>query len=354
MNPWIATTIILAATVVMLVVRRRTSGKANSGSTRRRSINEGEGGLNARNATLTGFRAASLPPSDSKRGPHRKHSGGRNHRPGAISDRKAGIALNDLPAQQRPLARFPERCRVDDPVAKRTAIGTIAARDRAWNADELGPHFIAGEPHRRIAVTAHIHEFKVRGKFRIGNGVSALQVETPGVFEARADAVLEEHVVGPFGLTRWPIGQEQRAERMIPGQTVLKSLHRPRAGQRGADETDPDRLERGGWQQGGGIAGPEAVTIARHDRESGDLRIADEVIDFATLVVGAAIIAAADLREGVGRPLLLGHSIGKVLRVGAQIEGAQRIAPDLPGCRGPTELVHEPFLLTRPEQRARR
>ena len=57
---------------------------------------------------------------------------------GAISDRKAGIALNDLLAQQRPLARFPERCRVDDPVAKRTAIGTIAARDRAWNADELG------------------------------------------------------------------------------------------------------------------------------------------------------------------------------------------------------------------------
>src|SRR5262245_31626713 len=272
----------------------------------------------------------------------------------AISDRKAGIPLNDLLAQQGPLARFPERCRVHDPVAKRTAIGTIAARDRAWNADELGPHFIAGEPHRRIAVTARIYECKVRGKFRIGNGMSALQVETPGGFEARADAVLEEHVVGPFRLTRWPIGQEQRTERMILAKAVLKRLHRPRAGQRGADETDPDRLELGGWQQGGGIAGPKAVTITRHDRESGDLRIANEVIDFATLVVGAAIIAAADLREGVGRPLLLGQSIGKVLRVGTQIEGTQRIAPDLPGCRGPTELVHEPLLLTGPKDRARR
>src|SRR5262249_2405599 len=90
-----------------------------------------------------------LIPFGPQAGPHRKHGGGRNHRPGAISDRKAGIALNDLLAQHRPLARFPERCRVDDPVAKRTAIGTIAARDRAWNADELGPHFIAGEPHRR-------------------------------------------------------------------------------------------------------------------------------------------------------------------------------------------------------------
>src|SRR4030095_1340390 len=228
----------------------------------------------------------------------RNLSGGRNHRPGAISDRKAGIALNDVLAQHRPLARFPERCRVDDPVAKRTAIGTIAARDRAWNADELGPHFLAGEPHRRIAVTAHIHEFKVRRKFRIGNGVSALQIETLGVFEARADAVLEEHVVGPFGLTRWPIGQEQRTERMIFAKTVLERLHRSRAGQRRADETDPDRLELGGWQESGGIAGPKTVTVARYDRESSDLRIADEVIDFATLVVCAAIVAAAGLREG--------------------------------------------------------
>jgi hypothetical protein len=134
---------------------------------------------------LDRFRAASVPPFGQQARSHREHGGGRNRRPRAISDRKAGIALNDLPAQQRPLSRFPERCRVYDPVAKRTAIGTIAARDRAWNADELGPHFIAGEPHRRIAVTAHVHEFKVRGKFRIGNGVSALQVETPGVFEMK-------------------------------------------------------------------------------------------------------------------------------------------------------------------------
>src|SRR5262245_66580233 len=109
----------------------------------------------------------------------------------------------------------------------------------------------------------------MRGKFRIGNGVRALQVETLRVFEARADAVLEEHVVGPFGLTRWPIGQEQRTKRMILAETVLKRLHRPRTDQRAADETDPDRLELAGWQYGGSIAGPEAVSIARHDRESG-------------------------------------------------------------------------------------
>src|SRR5437764_13943652 len=112
---------------------------------------------------------------------------------------------------------------------------------------------------------------------------------------------------------------------MILAKIVLKSLHRPRAGQRGADETDPDGLEFGGWQSGGGIAGPKAVTVARDDGEPGDLRIADEVINFATLVVGAPIIAAADLREGAGRPLLFGQSLGKVLRVGPQIESTLRV-----------------------------
>src|SRR5262245_5427563 len=98
---------------------------------------------------------------------------------------------------------------------------------------------------------------------------------------------------------------------MVFGKTMLERLHRPWANQRGADETEPDWLEPGGWQESGGIAGPKAVTVARHDRESGDLRIADEVIDFAALVVGAAIVAAADLREGVGRPLLCDQSLRK-------------------------------------------
>src|SRR4029079_4510807 len=141
---------------------------------------------------------------------------------------------------------------------------------------------------------------------------------------------------------------------MILGQTVLIRLHRPRAGQRGADETDSDRLERRGGEPGGGIANPEAVTVGPHDRETGDPRIAAAGTDISTAVVGAAIVAAADLREGVGRPLLLRQSIGKVLRVGPQVEGAQRIAPDLPGGRGLAELVQEPLLLTGPKDRARR
>jgi hypothetical protein len=243
---------------------------------------------------------------------------------------------------------------VDDPIAKRTAVWTIAARDRAWNADKLRLHFIAGEPHLRIAMTAGVHDFKVRGQVRIGKSVCALQIETLNVFQARADAVLQEHVVGPFRRAPWPIGQEQRAERMILREGVLERLHRSRTGQGGADKTDTDWLELGGWQSRGGIARPEAVAVARHDRESRDLRIAHKVIDFAALVVRAAPIAAADLREGVGGPLLLRQSIRKVLRVGSQIQGSLRIAQIFQAGSGPTELVHEPLLLTASENRARR
>jgi len=67
--------------------------------------------------------------------------------PSHVSERKAGVALDDVLAWHEPLARSGERCRVDDPVAERHAIGTIAARDRAWNADDLCPHVIAGQPH---------------------------------------------------------------------------------------------------------------------------------------------------------------------------------------------------------------
>ena len=42
----------------------------------------------------------------------------------------------------------------------------LAARDRARDADELGPHLVAGEPNLRIAMPARIDEFEVRRESR--------------------------------------------------------------------------------------------------------------------------------------------------------------------------------------------
>src|SRR5579862_2151257 len=141
---------------------------------------------------------------------------------------------------------------------------------------------------------------------------------------------------------------------MILSETVLQRLHGSWAGERGADEAEADGLELAGRQHGGGIAGPETVKVARQDRESGDLRIADKVVDLPALVVRTAPVVSAHHGECVGRPLLLRQAIGQILRIDPIVESSLRIAPDLPGGRGPAELIEKPLLLIGAEDRARR
>src|SRR3954469_2554252 len=131
-------------------------------------------------------------------------------------------------------------------------------------------------------------------------------------------------------------------------------LHRARARERGTDEAQPHRLEPAGGELGGCVAGPEAVTVARHDRKPGDLCIADELVDFAALGPRAAMIAAAEIRERTGWPRRLRQAGDQILRVGARLERAERVSPDLPRRRRALQLVLEPGLLLGSEQGLRR
>ena len=71
------------------------------------------------------------------------------------------------------------------------------------------------------------------------------------------------------------------------------------------------------------------ATVANPD----DSVVSHKVIDFAALDVGGTVVAAAE--TGVARTgPSLGQSRRQVLRIGAQVERAYGIAPDLPGCRG--------------------
>ena len=83
------------------------------------------------------------------------------------SDREARVALENLLRKVRSLAGPPQPCAVDHAVAKRSAVRAIAPDDRPRDADKLGPHFIAGEPNLRIAMTARVYEFEVRCKLGI-------------------------------------------------------------------------------------------------------------------------------------------------------------------------------------------
>jgi hypothetical protein len=96
------------------------------------------------------------------------------------------------------------------------------------------------------------------------------------------------------------------------------------------------------------------VTVARDDREAGDLRIAHEVVDLAALVVGAAVIAGADHGEGVGRPLLLGQSRGRFCGSARESSAPCELPQIFQVAVGPAELVLEPGLLRRAENRLRR
>lgn len=103
----------------------------------------------------------------------------------------------------------PKRRAMHDPIAKWSAVSAFTARDRPWNAGELGAHFIRAEPNRRIAVAAKVNELEVWGKLRVRNGMGALQVKALRILKARPNAVLQQHVVGPIGFaSAGAIGKE--------------------------------------------------------------------------------------------------------------------------------------------------
>ena len=131
---------------------------------------------------------------------------------GTPSDRQSDLAFQNLLLEARPLARSPQLGDMRDAVAYRPAIRARAAADRPRDAHELGSHFIAGEPDLRIAMTAKIDEFEVRRKLRVRELACTLEIEAFRVFEAGADAVPQQHVVGPCRLTAIrPVGEEQGA-----------------------------------------------------------------------------------------------------------------------------------------------
>ncbi len=93
------------------------------------------------------------------------------------------------------------------------------------------------------------------------------------------------------------------------------------------------------------------MAIARDDCEARNLRVAHEIVDFSTLHVRCAVITPAQGREGVLGPGLLGETRRQVLGVGPPIQCAQRVGPDFPRRSRALELVLEPYLLLRPENR---
>ena len=102
------------------------------------------------------------------------------------------------------------------PVPEWAAVGFFDAGDGAWDADELGAHLFCGQADLGVAVSAEIDELEVRSQIGVGQRACALQIETLGIFKARADTMPQQHVIRPVRPTAIrPVREEQRAQRMI-------------------------------------------------------------------------------------------------------------------------------------------
>src|SRR5262249_29159190 len=149
----------------------------------------------------------------------------------------------------RAIPAFPQCSRVKYPIPDGPAVRSFAARNGARDADKLRAHLLGRQLDLRITVSSEIDELEVRSEIRVGQRPCAPEVEALGIFKARADAVPHQHVVRPLGLRAVrPVGEEQRAQRMDFGKTVLLCFHGSRARQRGADEAQAYGIELA-WRQ---------------------------------------------------------------------------------------------------------
>src|SRR4029077_385759 len=116
---------------------------------------------------------------------------------------------------------------------------------------------------------------------------------------------------------------------------------------------DADRLERKRWQGLGRQPRPEAVAVSGHGDEASDPCVSHVVIDLATLHIGTAVVPAA--KAGVTCAWPWPRQAGRqVLRVGARVECADGVAPDLPRRVRRAQPAQKPRLLLRAENGLRR
>ena len=113
-----------------------------------------------------------------------------------------------------------------DPVPDGPAVRFFAPRNGARDTDKLGPHRIGRQSDLRITMSSKIDELEVRSQIRVGERPGAFQVEAFCIFQARTDAVLQQHVEGPVRLRlSLPVGEKERSERRVLRKIVLIGLH---------------------------------------------------------------------------------------------------------------------------------
>src|SRR6185503_5456625 len=142
------------------------------------------------------------------------------------SNRQSNVAFKHRCLHLRALSALPQCRGVQYPIPDGPPVRTFAARNGARDADKLGAHLIGRQLNLRITVSSKIDELEVQSQVRVGQQPCALEVEAPCIFEARPDAVSQQHVEGPVRFRHsLPVGKKQCPQRMVLLEIVLVGLH---------------------------------------------------------------------------------------------------------------------------------
>ena len=111
-----------------------------------------------------------------------------------------------------------------DAVVNRTTVRTRASLKRPGNTDELGLESVRRNFYRRISVTAHINERKMRGQFGIGKRTCFLQIAAFRILQTGTNAMMHQHVdQGPWFFLARKVREKERTHRKV---LVYFVLHR--------------------------------------------------------------------------------------------------------------------------------
>ncbi len=137
---------------------------------------------------------------------------------------------------------------------------------------------------------------------------------------------------------------------MLFRKAMFKRFHDSGSRDRTRNESNADRLE-GLWRESlGGETCPKTVPVASHGSETGNSVVTDEIVDFAALDIGRAVVPSAKAGDRNPRIRLPGQADGQarrqILWIGAHVKRGDRVTPDLPRrFRIPQALQKPCFLL---------
>jgi hypothetical protein len=119
-----------------------------------------------------------------------------HNKPETASDRKSGVAFQNLQFEFWCLAFFPKNNAKSSAIVEPTSILAVAAFEWTRNANEFGFDGVACDANNRVAVATHVDKRKVWRQGGVGQGARLGDVAALRILETCPHSVPKQHVNG--------------------------------------------------------------------------------------------------------------------------------------------------------------